>query len=233
MGLFTWSLHRIVSNRPRNAARRLAPTALLRLTLLAAAVAGATAATAQQQDTPSLEQLESLRSAACAQPDADGRCPAEADPEDATGAEPAASTHTLDIAHKAAIRQREVERRALRELLLQRACNNRKAYCAQNAAPGCAEQLAQMCTAVAQQAAACAKQAVAYCATFPQIPNCVAQRQAQCPSAKRQRIDVLLAKYPQLSAQQVEHVKNVARQIDANLGSSWVGDLFRWLGFGS
>jgi hypothetical protein len=138
---------------------------------------------------------------------------------------------SLQTAHRTAIRRNEQEQRALRELLLQRACTNRKAYCTQNPAAGCAEQLAQMCTAVAQQAKACLEQAKQYCTAFPQNADCLKQRQAQCPSAKKQTIDALLAKYPRLSAQQEEHVRSVARQMDSNFGGSWIGDLFRWLGF--
>lgn len=170
----------------------------------------------------------------CDDSSSDNPCTDSADAATDGATDAAAQTRdTRDIARRAAIRQRNVEQRALRELLLQRACHNRKAYCAHNAAPGCAEQLAQMCTAAEQQAEACKRQAVSYCTTFPQIPDCVRQRLAQCPSARRQTVDALLAKYPQLSAQQVEHVKSVARQMDANIGSSWVGDLFRWLGLSS
>lgn len=138
---------------------------------------------------------------------------------------------SLQAAHKSAIQRRTQEDRVLRELLLQRACNNKKAYCAQNAAAGCAQQLTQMCTAIAQQAAACLKEARQYCTAFPQNAGCLKQRQAQCPSEKKQSVDVLLAKYPNLSAQQQLHVRQVARNIDANLGGSWISELFRRLGF--
>jgi hypothetical protein len=138
---------------------------------------------------------------------------------------------SLQAAHLTAIQRRNQEDRALRELLLQRACNNRKTYCAQNAAAGCAAQLAQMCTAIAQQATACLNQARQYCTTFPQNAGCLKQRQAQCPSAKKQSLEALLAKYPKLSAQQQEQVRQTARNIDSNLGGNWIGDLFRLLGF--
>lgn len=138
---------------------------------------------------------------------------------------------SLQAAHRTAIQRRNHEERALRELLLQRACNNKKAYCAQNAAAGCAQQLTQMCTAIAQQAKACLEQARQYCTTFPQNAGCFKQRQLQCPSAKKQSLDTLLAKYPNLSEQQQLHVRQVARNIDSNLGGNWIGDLFRLLGF--
>jgi hypothetical protein len=143
------------------------------------------------------------------------------------------NVESLQTAHKAAIRHHDLEERALRELLLQRACNNKAAYCATSATVGCKQQLAQMCAAIVQQATTCLSQARQYCATFPQNADCLGQRQAQCPSAKKQSTDALLAKYPKLSAQQQAHVRQLAQQIDANLNTSWVGDLFRWLGFSS
>jgi hypothetical protein len=196
----------------------------LRASLLALLIASSATAGAQQADDDAIASGEPV---ACAQRDDAGHCVVT--DESSTPPAATADSAALEAAHKAAIRHRDLERRALHELLLQRACSNQKTYCALNAAPGCAAQLAQMCTAAAQQAATCLKQAVSYCAAFPQNTHCLKDRQAQCPSAKKQKIEVLLAKYPKLSAQQVEHIKQVARQMDANLGS-WVGDLFRWLG---
>lgn len=196
----------------------------LRASLLALLIAGAATAGAQQADDEAITTGEPI---ACAQRDDAGHCVVT--DEGATKPAATANGQALEAAHKAAIRHRDLERRALHELLLQRACGNQKTWCALNAASGCATQLAQMCTAAAQQAAACLKQAANYCTAFPQNDNCLKERQAQCPSAKKQKIEVLLAKYPKLSAQQVEHIRQVARQMDANLGS-WINDLFNWLG---
>jgi hypothetical protein len=135
----------------------------------------------------------------------------------------------LQTAHRAAIRRNELERRALHELLLQRTCGKPAAYCAIDAAPDCATQLQQMCTAIQRQAATCQSNAALYCATAGQSSNCLKQRQALCPTAKKQTVDKLLAKYPRLTLQQQAHVRQVAQQIDANQGN-WIGNLFRWLG---
>jgi hypothetical protein len=136
----------------------------------------------------------------------------------------------LQTAHRAATRRNELERRALQELLLQRTCGKPATYCAINATPDCATQLQQMCASIQQQAATCQKNAALYCATTGQSSNCLKQRQALCPTAKKQTIDKLLAKYPRLTLQQQAHVRQVAQQIDANQ-NNWIGNLFRWFGF--
>lgn len=137
----------------------------------------------------------------------------------------------LQTAHRAAMRRSELEQRALRELLLQRSCGNTAAYCSGDATTDCAAQLQQMCAAITQQAAACVSEAAQYCAASGQSSDCLKQRQPQCPSAKKQSIDELLVKYSKLTLQQQMHVRQVAQQIDANQDSSWIGNLFRWLGF--
>jgi hypothetical protein len=135
----------------------------------------------------------------------------------------------LQTAHRAAIRRNEMEQRALRELMLQHSCGNIAAYCA-NAAADCAGQLQQMCSTIQKQAAACVIQAAQYCAASGQGSACLAQRQALCPSPKKQPIDKLLAKYPKLTAAQQANVRRVGLQMDAK-DSSWIGNLFRWLQF--
>ncbi|HSB94858.1 MAG TPA: hypothetical protein VLC91_00305 [Spongiibacteraceae bacterium] len=141
----------------------------------------------------------------------------------------------LQAAHRAAVRRKEMEQSALRELLLQRTCGNPAAYCAINTTADCAtqlqQQLQQMCASIQQQTANCLNTATQYCASAGQSSNCLAQRRALCPTAIRQPIDTLLAKYPKLTLQQQMHVRQVAQQMDANQGGSWIGNLFRWLGF--
>lgn len=207
------------------ASRLLRNAPLLRRALLAALVAGATtAAGAQEPEPDNISWLDGVRAQCEQQYDAE-RC------KDHEFLNQNFHVDSLQAAHRSAIQRRGQEERALRELLLQRACNNRKAYCAQNAAAGCAAQLAQMCTAIAQQAKACLGQAKAYCNAYQSEPDCLRLRQSQCPSAKKQSIDAFLVKYPKLSTQQQEQVRQAALRMDADFGGSWIGDLFRRLGF--
>lgn len=135
----------------------------------------------------------------------------------------------LQTAHNTATRRQQQEQRALRELLLQRTCGSPATYCANNPAEDCAAQLQQMCASLQQQAATCVSQTVAICADGEANADCVVQRLAQCPSAKKQSVDKLLAKYPKLSTAQQIHIRQVAQQIDSNQ-SGWIGNLFSWLG---
>jgi hypothetical protein len=212
-------------SRTSRVLRRSWPGQFLLAALVAGAwVAGTGVASAEPEAPASKSWLESIR-AQCEQQYSVEEC------LDHAFLNEHFHVDSLQAARRTAIQRHNHEERALRELLLQRACSNKRAYCTQNAAVGCAEQLTQMCTAIAQQAKACLEQARQYCTAFPQNGACFKQRLAQCPSAKKQSLDVLLAKYPNLSDQQQLHVRQVARNIDTNLGGNWIGDLFRWLGF--
>lgn len=198
----------------------------IRISLIALLMASAAASGAQEQSDADRATLDNNQPR-CEQRDDTGQC------QDNTGSETSTKGTALEAARKAAIRHHNLEQRALQELLLQRACNTKSAYCAQNAAPDCVAQLEQMCASIAQQAATCLLQAAQYCGNFQQSSDCIKQREAQCPSTKKQSVDVLLAKYPKLSARQATHIRQVATQIDENLNTNWIGDLFRWLGFSS
>lgn len=212
--------------KPSSPAIDFKPRFLQRTALLAACITCAAAAGAEDPAADNASWLDGVRSR-CEQQYSADQC------RDDRFLDEKYNVESLQVAHKAAIRHRELEQKALRELLLQRVCNNKAAYCANNASAGCAGQLAQMCAAIKQQAATCLAQAKQYCTAFPHNDDCLDQRQAQCPSAKKQSLDQLLAKYPKLSAQQQAHVRQVAQQIDTNLNTNWIGDLFRWLGFSS
>jgi hypothetical protein len=216
----------VPNDHSRTTPRTLRNAPFLRRSLLALLVAGATTASAQQQEAepgkPSW--LDGVR-AQCEQQYSAEQC------QDHEFLNQNFHVDSLQAAHRTAIKRRSQEETALRELLLQRACTNRQAYCAQSGAAGCAAQLAQMCTAIAQQAKACIAQAKQFCATYQVDSNCVSQRQLQCPSAKKQSIDALLVKYPKLSTQQQLQIRQAALRMDSDFGGSWIGDLFRRLGF--
>jgi hypothetical protein len=200
------------------------PSRLLRHVLFASLVAAAAISSAQQQDEEpeKASWLDGVR-AQCAEQYSADQC---ADPDFLN-----ANFHvdSLQAAHRTAIKRRGEEDRALRELLMQRACNSKKAYCEQNPGTGCAEQLKLMCTAFEQQVKRCLVQAKLYCTAYAAESGCTRERQAQCPAIKRQSVDKLLEKYPKLSAQQQENVRATAGKLDKNLGGSWITDMFRRL----
>lgn len=134
---------------------------------------------------------------------------------------------SLQIAHDTARRRHEQERAALRELTLQRVCDDPQEACAESDST-CVAQTEQACAALKQQAAQCLAQVETFCAQNPSA-QCVAMRSVRCPSAKEQKIDDLLRKYPLLTATQKAHLRNVAQQLDAN-NRSVIGSLFQWLG---
>jgi len=137
---------------------------------------------------------------------------------------------SLQVAHKASMRGKQEEQRALRELTLQRLCGQNPAkYCAGETDGLCAQQMAQMCADIRQRAANCIAYARQICSESTQS-SCLPQQSAFCPSAKKQDIKVLLAKYPRLSAEQKNRLTQTAQQLDKN-NRGLIGNLFHWLGF--
>jgi hypothetical protein len=136
---------------------------------------------------------------------------------------------TLQIAHKAAIRHRQEEQNALRELSLQRLCDqDPKKFCG-TASADCILQMQQMCADIKRRAELCTVQAQQFCLDNPK-DNCLAERTRYCPSAKKQDIATLLAKYPKLTPTQKNRIAGVAQQMDAK-NSNLIERLFEWLGF--
>jgi len=137
---------------------------------------------------------------------------------------------SLQAAHKASMRSRLEEQKALRELSLQHLCGHSpKKYCEGDATGDCIAQIQQMCLDISQRAAQCVAQAEPLCASNT-AGDCLARQTAYCPSAKKQPIGALLAKYPKLSPAQKNRLVQVAEQLDQK-DRSLIGQLFQWLGF--
>ena len=138
--------------------------------------------------------------------------------------------NSLQVAHKASMRGRQEEQRALRELTLQRLCGQSVAKsCAGESDGLCAQQMTQMCADIRQRADNCVAYARQFCAQNSES-GCLARQSAFCPSAKKQDINALLAKYPKLSNDQRNRLAVVAQQLDKS-NRGLIGSLFRWLGF--
>lgn len=136
----------------------------------------------------------------------------------------------LDIAHHAAIRRMAVEKQALNELTLQRICDiSPSNACATTNDPRCETQVEQTCANLKIEAATCIQNAKNYCASASDN-NCLAQQTSHCPSAKKQPIEKLLAKYPKLSMEQKLRLTRVAQELDAKQ-SNWFARLLDRVGF--
>jgi hypothetical protein len=139
---------------------------------------------------------------------------------------------SLQVAHKAAQRHSKEEKRATRELLLQRLCTkDLKKYCAAEGSVNCLPRTQQLCASIVSEAAQCIGQAKQYCAENPQESNCLANMTAHCPVVKKQTIAVFLARYPKLTDPQRVQLAQMAQQLDNNT-RSFIGSLFKWLGLG-
>jgi hypothetical protein len=145
---------------------------------------------------------------------------------------------TREVARRAAVRGNREEQRATRELLLQYSglCEERSAkFCASN--PGsCSLQLQQSCQSLKQRAVYCQAQTRKYCARQRNSANCNEVLQKQCPSAKPQDIDQLLARYDDLTPVQKQRIKQLARQLketrDESLVDGLISSLMGLLGLG-
>lgn len=137
---------------------------------------------------------------------------------------------TLQIAHRAAIRTRQEERRALQELSLQYLCGqNPDKYCEADTSGTCVPQMQRICLDLRTRAEQCAQQARQFCEQNP-ADDCLSQRTRYCPSAKKQKIPELLAKYPKLSPEQKKRLALFANQLQEK-NSGLIDRLFGWLGF--
>lgn len=134
---------------------------------------------------------------------------------------------TRDVARRAAVRGNREEQRATRELLLQYSglCEARSAkFCANN--PGtCSLQLAQSCQSLKQRANYCKAQTRQYCAEQRNRAACNEVLLKQCPSAKPENIDQLLARYDDLTPVQKQRIKQLAKQLKETKDESLVGGL--------
>ena len=138
---------------------------------------------------------------------------------------------SLQVAHRAASRRNEEAGKALRELTLQRVCNDAPAKsCASTGVDvaQCSAEITQACATLQAEAAACVQNATSLCIDNVDPNACYRQQLALCPSAKKQPIEQLLAKYPKLTAAQKSRLINAAAELDAKYGSWW-SDMVAWL----
>lgn len=171
------------------------------------------------------EWLESARVACAEEFGDDARCDDQRFLQQQYAPETIATTR--DVARRAAIRRNGDEKRALREVLVKHTglCNQKPAqYCPPNNLEACAEQLRQTCTVIKQQIAMCEMQTANYCAQHNGGGKCVEAMANQC-GTKKQSIDQILAKYPDLSASQKAKLKQVATQLEENTDRSVFGAL--------
>lgn len=166
------------------------------------------------------EWLESARAACAEEFGADARCDDQRFLQQQYAPETIAATR--DVARRAAIRRNDDEKRALREVLVKHTglCNQRPAqYCPPNNLEACAEQLRQTCAAIKQQIALCEMQTNTYCAQHNGGSQCIAAMANQC-GTKKQSLDQILARYPDLSVSQKARLKQVATQLEQNTDQS-------------
>ena len=194
-------------------------------TLLASNAIFATAAWAQEENSTSDSSGTSWRDstiARCIQQYSAEQC------QDSEFLETNFHVKTLEIAHRTATQRSEQEKKALRELTLQRVCPFPASdVCANDAnAALCAVQIAQACAMLKAEADNCVRNSLAACNADR---NACSQRQiALCPSLKKQPIAQLLAKYPRLTDTQKAHLVATAAEIDAKT-SGWWSNLVAWL----
>lgn len=144
-------------------------------------------------------------------------------------AQPVAEADTLEVARRAAVRRNRQEQRAIRELLVQSTglCqrSNPEQYCPSGNRVGCAAQLKQTCASLANRATQCKAQAKQFCTQQRGGNRCMEQVSRQCPSAKRQDIDTLLARYHDLTPAQKARVKQLAKELEDNKDKTKLGGL--------
>lgn len=138
--------------------------------------------------------------------------------------------NTLEIAHRAAIRSKQLFEKAKREITLQYACNDSpKEVCeGSEESAQCVMNVAQTCAQLKQEAAMCIQSAKQGCASTANPAACFKQQQERCPSPKKQPVAQLLAKYPKLSASQKSQLITTAQTLEKKTGSWW-SDLVSWI----
>jgi hypothetical protein len=139
--------------------------------------------------------------------------------------------NSLEVALRAAGRRNQLERDALRELTLQHLCDQSpSSVCAGADDPArCAEEIVQSCTTLATRTANCQQSAKLVCADAAATGACLKQQIAFCPSIKKQKVEELLAKYPQLNLEQKNRVVKTAQEMDGQ-PSAWLANMVGWLG---
>lgn len=136
---------------------------------------------------------------------------------------------SLQTAHRVATQRNQQVTKALRELTLQRVCNTSpNSSCTGADAAQCSAEISQACSELKAEAAACIQNTKTLCIDNVDPSVCVKQQSALCPSADRQPLDKLLAKYPKLTAQQKSRLIAAAAALDAK-SSGWWSNLVSWL----
>jgi hypothetical protein len=130
---------------------------------------------------------------------------------------------SLEAAHRIAMQRAQDERKALRELTLQRVCSiSINDNCGNDANPAqCAAQLEEACATLKNQATACIQNAQINCVNDTDPNACYKRHIALCPSLKKQPIAQLLAKYPRLTSTQRSRLLTAAAELDAKTSGWW------------
>ncbi len=137
--------------------------------------------------------------------------------------------NSLEIAHRAAIRRNQEANRAMREVILQYACNgSADKVCTGNDSAHCRAEIQQTCATLKHEANACIQFARQGCASTSEPSACMQQQVAKCPSMKKQPVAQLLAKYPKLSASQKSKLAATAQALEEKTGGWW-SNLRGWL----
>ncbi len=137
---------------------------------------------------------------------------------------------TLEIAHRAGIRRTMLMNKAVRELTLQRICNNSASdNCANDAHQAqCVAQIEQSCAMLQAEAQTCIANAKQACSNSFDASTCESNQTVLCPSLKKQSIEQLLAKYSKLTDAQKTRLTQIAAELDAKT-SGWWSNLIGWL----
>lgn len=135
--------------------------------------------------------------------------------------------NSLEIAHRAAIRRKQQNDKALHELILQRVCTASPSTVCDDSEQ-CIAEVTRTCATLKAEATACVQRAKTNCSTTNDPSSCYQAQVAQCPSTKKLTIAELLAKYPKLSDSQKARLISTAAQLDAKT-SGWWSNLVNWL----
>lgn len=137
--------------------------------------------------------------------------------------------NSLEIAHRAAIRRNQSAEKAMREVILQYACNDSpKEVCEGNQSAQCIAEVTQTCAKLKRETAACVQHAKQGCVSTADPGTCFQQHKAQCPSEKKQPIAQLLSKYPNLSASQKAQLMTTAQTLEKKT-RGWWSNLVSWI----
>lgn len=196
-----------------------------RISALSLALIAATAAAQQDDAAPSANSPSWRESAVarCQQQYSEEQC------QDRDFLEENFHIESLEAAHRAATRRNRLADRAMRELILQRACTaSPSKVCGGDAEVQCLAEIMQTCATLKSEAAACVQNAKNSCALTADPGVCFQQQLTQCPSTKKMPVEQLLAKYPKLSAAQKNRLVVAANDLDART-RGWWSNLVGWL----